>query len=283
MALRLVRQTSDTPNITNKDDTIMTRYAYGGYNGVVKAFGSECGYTAENGIFKILSGRILVDGWEIDVDGAGWSFDFSNITGTQYHSVYAEINVATETVKIESTYLTGSYPEITKGDDLTTVPNGTARILLYEVVVENGTITGVSKKVEVIRHLKDRLEELGFKMGVAEFRVLDSSHENLFPFDETKITVNSLKKQGKYCIFNFKCIQPSTLINRKIYIPESFRPSEDVYFFVKVSTNITGIQSPTIRTGYVTTDGFFYFDKDYAWGYSDTTEIEVLNAGWKIK
>lgn len=283
MALRLVRQTSDTPNITNKDDVIMTRYAYGGYNGVVNGFGNECGYTAENGIFKILDGRIVVDGWEIDVDGAGWSFDFSNITGTQYHSVYAEINVATETVKIDSTYLTGSYPEITKGDDLTTVPNGTARLLLYEVVVENGTITKVSKKVEVIRHLKDRLEELGFKEGVAEFRVLDSSNENLFPFDETKITVNSLKKQGKYCIFNFKCIEPPTLLNRHIYIPESFRPDKEVYFFVKVSTNITGIQSPTIRTGYVTTDGFFYFDKDYVWGYSDTTEFEVLNAGWKIK
>lgn len=160
MALRLVRQTSDTPNITNKDDVIMTRYAYGGYNGVVNGFGNECGYTAENGIFKILDGRIVVDGWEIDVDGAGWSFDFSNITGTQYHSVYAEINVSVETVDIKSSYYTGNYPTIEKGDDLTQIPNGTARLLLYNVQVENGAIKNVIKKFEIIPYLVQDIEKL---------------------------------------------------------------------------------------------------------------------------
>lgn len=154
MALRLVRQTSDTPNITNKDDTVMTRYAYGGYNGVVKSFGSECGYTAENGIFKVLDGRIVVDGWEIDVDGAGWNLDFSKITGTQYHSVYVEINVLTENASISSTYLTGSYPEIEKGDDLTEIPNGTARLLLYNLIVVDGNIVDVEKRFEIIPYLE---------------------------------------------------------------------------------------------------------------------------------
>ena len=36
MAIRLIRENSDTPNITNKDDARMIRYAYGGQNGYVK-------------------------------------------------------------------------------------------------------------------------------------------------------------------------------------------------------------------------------------------------------
>lgn len=193
MALRLVRQTSDTPNITNKDDVIMTRYAYGGYNGVVNGFGNECGYTAENGIFKILDGRIVVDGWEIDVDGAGWSFDFSNITGTQYHSVYAEINVATETVKIDSTYLTGSYPEITKGDDLTTVPNGTARLLLYKVKVENGRITEVVKKFHIIPYLADEISSI--KTGLKDGTIIVNNASKVNNL-EIKRDENSVLKIG---------------------------------------------------------------------------------------
>lgn len=172
MALRLVRKSSDTPNITNKDDTIMTRYAYGGYNGVVKAFGGECGYTAENGVFKVLNGRIVVDGWEIDIDGAGYSFNFANVVGVQYCSVYVEINVLTESVDLKSVYATGGFSEIEKGDDLTSIPNGTAKMLLYNVKVENGAITEVVKNFEVIPYLtqkvldiEKRLEELGFKQG----------------------------------------------------------------------------------------------------------------------
>lgn len=160
MALRLVRQTSETPNITNKDDTIMTRYAYGGYNGIVKGFGNECGYTADNGIFKVLDGRIVIDGWEIDIDGAGWSLNLSTVTGTQYHSVYAEINVSTEIVRLNSTFLIGFYPEVTKGDDLTQTPNGTARLLLYNVKVENGVITEVVKRFEVIPYLEQIAKSL---------------------------------------------------------------------------------------------------------------------------
>ena len=160
MALRLVRQTSETPNITNKDDTIMTRYAYGGYNGIVKGFGSECGYTAENGIFKVLSGRICVDGWEIDVDGTGWQLNLSNVSGIQYYSIYAEINVLVESVEIKSTYSLSSYPIIEKGDDLTSIPNGTARLLLYNVKVSNGSITEVLTKFSKILNLSDVVNEL---------------------------------------------------------------------------------------------------------------------------
>jgi hypothetical protein len=161
MALRLVRQTSDTPNITNKDDTIMTRYAYGGYNSVIKSFGNECGYNAESGVFNVLDGRIVIDGWEVDIDGGGWILDLSAVTETQYHSVYVEVNIAAENAKLDSVYATDSYPNVDKGDDLTAIPNGTARLLLYNVKVSNSVITEVIKRfstIEYLKDIKDRLE-----------------------------------------------------------------------------------------------------------------------------
>lgn len=160
MALRLVRQTSDTPNITNKDDSIMTRYAYGGYNGVVANYGNECNYSSLLGVFTILEGRIIVDGWEIDIYGNGNKIDFSTVSGVQYHAIYAEINIATENVIIDSTYLSNNYPTIDKGDDLTQIPNGTARLHLYNVQVQNGVITEVLAKFSKIINLREVVDNL---------------------------------------------------------------------------------------------------------------------------
>lgn len=266
MALRLVRQTSDTPNITNKDDTIMTRYAYGGYSGIVKGFGSECEYTAENGIFKILDGEIIIDGWEIQIDGAGWSLNLSSLTGTQYHSVYAEINVLTETVILNSTYLTGSYPEIEKGDDLTETPNGTARLLLYNVKVENGAITEVVKKFEIIPYLtqkvldiEQRLEKLGFKslpyirhdILVTGAQDKDNEKANVGyisiqggksdTFSGSYRIGNTVKISGNIYIdmqYPFKEYDPYYQIfaanNSQLVtmLPEEFRPKEDLTFYL---------------------------------------------------
>ena len=267
MALRLVRQTSDTPNLTNKDDTIMTRYAYGGYNGVVKAFGNECGYTADNGIFKVLDGRIVIDGWEIDIDGAGVLINLSNVIGTQYRSVYVEINVATETVIINSTYLSNAYPTIDKGDDLTSTPNGTARLLLYNVRVENGAITEVVKRFNLIPYLTSkvldierRLEELGFKKGVAEY--------NNYTVD---VTANSLKKQGKYVIFNFAGLGAGDVMQAqtaKIIIPQEFRPSKETEVFVFNKTiYANSMKYPLKPDGIIEIVG----------------TIEIINAGWETE
>ena len=277
MALRLVRETSATPNITNKDDTVMARYAYGGYNGVVKAFGSECEYTAESGVFKLLDGRIVIDGWEIDVDGAGWSLNLSNITGTQYHSVYAELNVLTETVAIKSSYLTGSYPEIDKGDDLTSAQNGTARLLLYHVRVVNGKIDEVVKKAEFIPYLVDQAKKLSslekdltngdVVVKIAQYASDDESKGTIedrltrLGFKEGRITewstvvsteqgVNNIKRQGNYCILNW-WIRPADIVTGDIWlntqsvgigtIPAEFSPLEEdkeVICFAQVDLDV---------------------------------------------
>ena len=228
MALRLVRQTSDTPNITNKDDTVMTRYAYGGFNGVVKSFGSECEYIAENGVFKVLDGRIVIDGWEIDVDGVGWTLNLSSVSGIQYHSVYAEISVSIESVKIDSYYTANSYPEVEKGDDLTLIQNGTARILLYNVKVENGAITEVNKRFEVIPYLaqkvldiEERLDALGFREGS-----ITNLHSSVIA------TQNVLKRQGNYVIgvFSGSITSVQEILSNDYVIftlPQDFCPKED--------------------------------------------------------
>lgn len=171
MALRLVRKTSDTPSVTNKDDCLMTRYAYGGYNGVVKGFGSSCEYSIDGGKFTIQSGRIVIDGWEVDIDGAGQVLDLSGVSGNQYHSVYAELNVATESISIKSSYLTGSFPTINEGDDLSQAQNGTARLLLYQVLVTNGIIKHefVHKRFKTIPYVKDIEESLAaIEVGLSD-------------------------------------------------------------------------------------------------------------------
>lgn len=218
MALRLVRETSDTPNITNKDDTIMTRYAYGGYNGVVKGFGSECEYTANNGIFKVLGGRIIIDGWEVDVDGEGFGLNLSTVYGTQYHSVYLQINIAVESVDIKSSYLTGSYPTIEKGDDLTSAQNGSARLLLYNVKVENGIITEVVKRFEIVPYLTQKV--LDIEKNLSDLNLsIKGENKPLYAYDETKGTIedrlNALGfKWASISVFNSNYIDAA---NTNIY------------------------------------------------------------------
>ena len=318
MALRLVRQTSDTSNITNKDDVIMTRYAYGGYNGVVNGFGNECGYTAENGIFKILDGRIVVDGWEIDVDGAGWSFDFSNITGTQYHSVYAEINVSVETVDIKSSYYTGNYPTIEKGDDLTQIPNGTARLLLYNVQVENGAITEVIKKVEVVPYLPDvelkidnKFTSLSTslvtgamvvkKAEIAQYATSDTSKgtiEGRFNALDRRLTSlgfksgsatiasgsaspNNLYRQGNYVYGRIGITGGTRALNATWFtLPQNFRPK------TAFTTSARGQLKGTVYTNIVTRETWltlkFNTDGTVVVTEADTSLVEYLTGITKL-
>ena len=160
--IRLVRQSSDTPNITNKDDVRMVRYAYGGYDGAVKNYGQSLEYTvdATNGIFKIGSGRFVMQGWEIDLDEQGWSFSFKGVTGIRYYNVYLELNLSTETATIQAVYGSSIYPSTQAGDDLTSVSLGTARFVLYRLIVSNGSVTQVVKGFNTIKYTSDLIKDL---------------------------------------------------------------------------------------------------------------------------
>ena len=160
MAVRLLRESSDTPNIANKDDVRMARYAYGGTDGIVKNYGSELSYDSTNKSFSIGSGMLVVQGWEVMVDGLGWSIDFSAMpTGLFYYSIYVEVNAEVESATIKSLYDTSSYPSVDPGDDLTQRPSGTARLLIYSVQVSNQNVISVRRDAPVLEHLVPYVKE----------------------------------------------------------------------------------------------------------------------------
>lgn len=152
MGLRFIRQPSETPNVSNADDARMIRYAYGGYNGYVKGKGTELGYTIDGSIFKVTSGVVVLQGWETEIDANGWSLTVDSVATKRYFIVYYEVNLATQTVKIDSTYSTSSYPEVPAGDDLTSVSTGTARMVLYKFEALSGVISNVVKVVSAIEY-----------------------------------------------------------------------------------------------------------------------------------
>lgn len=163
MGVRFIREPSETPNISNSADARMIRYAYGGYDGVVKGKGTELSYTIDGSSFRLNSGVINLMGYEIEIDTNGWVLDVSGVTSTRYYSVYLEVNLALQTGEIKSAYSTSimtNYPTISTGDDLTQNTSGTARLLLYNLIVNNGIVSTVIKKVSVIDYTKSVVNSL---------------------------------------------------------------------------------------------------------------------------
>lgn len=200
MALRLIRKANEEPNITNTDDAVMVRYAYG-YNGVVKNYGKECAHEVTSSEFKILSGRIVVDGWEVDVPVEGEIIDFSETYGVQYVTIFAEIELVAETATIKAEFNLINYPEILKEDDLTEIPKGSSKFELYNVRVENGIITEVLSKFEII----PRLNDIGGKVKDIE------DGKTIVPKAEDANTINGL---------NFAYEDGSIIYKKDIYNKE---------------------------------------------------------------
>lgn len=168
MVVRLVRQSSEFPNITNKDDVKMIRYAYGGYNGVVQGFGQELSCSTRAAKILLNSGRIVLDGWEVDIEETlTLTFD------TGYYSVYLEVDAAVESAEIKLIKDLSEYPDIEEGDDLTSTPFGRARLLLYHVrcysldsyVTAEKVVTLIPYTAQRLLDLEDKVEKLGFKEG----------------------------------------------------------------------------------------------------------------------
>ncbi len=162
MSIRLIRQDSQTPNVTNHDDARMVRYAYGGFDGFVKDRGSEIDYAIDGTSFVVQSGVLVLQGWEVEIDANGAAISVPpNVSTTQYFSVYLEVNCGTDTAAIKSTYRSGTYPDIPASDDLTANTVGTARLLLYRFTATNGVISNVKKAVRGIEYgqkLKEGIE-----------------------------------------------------------------------------------------------------------------------------
>lgn len=156
MAISMVRQPSETPNVTNIDDIIPFRYAYGDQNGYVIGKGQELSYTINGRDFRVNSGRVVLNGVESDVDANGVTFTIDNASETRYYVVYYQVNLATNTTDILlSNFSTTGYPVIDIGEDLTTNPSGLARMELYRFATSNGVIQNVEKIVKAIEYTQN--------------------------------------------------------------------------------------------------------------------------------
>lgn len=193
--------------VSNIDDIIPFRYAYGGQDGYVVGKGTELNNTIENGKFKIDSGRVVLQGVETDIDANGVSFDIDYSGQKRYYAIYYEVNLYTQSTEIKLTpYSDTNYPVVEYGDDLTTSPTGVSRLELYRFTATNGIIDDIQKVVKPIEYtdtvlngydiskgtLEKRLTELGFRQGSISLDI-----------GLTGATLQSdsiLKRQGKYVI-----------------------------------------------------------------------------------
>lgn len=237
MGLRLIRQESETPNVSNHDDARMARYAYGGYDGYVKNRGQEIGHTISGTSFVVQSGVLNLQGWEVEVDANGVSIPTSaSVTNKTYFSVYLEVNCATDTAEIKSLTDTAGFPDVPAGDDLTENTIGTARLLLYHFTATSGVIADVEKLVQEIPYgadalnaaqsenkqkfseIEQRLDELGFKEGYVALP------------NGGGIT---LKRQGNFVLAEFNVVGPNEEepAYYQVSLPKEFA-SKDAHYSV---------------------------------------------------
>lgn len=152
MSIKMVRMPSETPNISNTDDFVGLRYAYGNQNGYVVNKGQECSYIINGSKFKINSGRLVLQGIECDIDASGVEITIDNVATKRYYTVYLQVNLALNETKILATFDTATYPNIDSGEDLTQNTTGVARIKLYQFDAINGVISNVQKTVNGVKY-----------------------------------------------------------------------------------------------------------------------------------
>lgn len=160
MAINMIRRPSTEENkyyIKNTDDIIPMRYAYGNQDGYVKDKGSEIGYEIIGTTFRVLSGRLVLQGVESDIDANGVDIEITNDANTNYYVVYYNVNLGTNTVSVLATYSTSGYPELPENDDLTANTSGSARLPLYQFTATSGVISKVEKVVKEINYSEYRL------------------------------------------------------------------------------------------------------------------------------
>lgn len=241
-------------SITNIDDIIPFRYAYGNQNGYVIGKGNELSYSINGSEFKINSGRIVVQGVESDIDANGVPFVVDTASSTkQYYTVYYKVNLATNIVSIETKYDIAGYPKIDGGDDLTKTTSGYATLELYHFDVENGVISNVNKLVKAIEYSGTALVGYDINKGTVEERL------NALGFKEGSInlnydaTQNKVFRQGNY-VFGYAEFSgsPSGTIGT---LDEIFRPKETVNIGVKIQAEMSASGGGTGTS--VTSDKYY--------------------------
>lgn len=152
MAVSIVRKTSETPNISVADDTRMCRYAFGNQNGYIVGKGNELGYEVDGTNFTIKSGEFVVQGYQCAIDAEGVTVTVDSLLLSRNYSIYAKINLATETVTVHKHYALIGYPKLPESDDLTALTTGSAYVELYRFDVMSDEISGVVKRISALQY-----------------------------------------------------------------------------------------------------------------------------------
>jgi hypothetical protein len=264
----------------------MIRYAYGGLIGIVKGYGEELGYSSNATSFQIGSGCVVLQGWEVEIDGAGWLLDISSVTGTRYYTVYLEVNAEIETAEIKSIYDTAAYPQVDRGDDLTEAQSGTARFPIYKILVSSGSITEVSRTITTIPYAIDEIARISAYFGgqIDTVNHTLTSHTQKISSIESRLsalgfrqgvatlsggtaTRNSLKRQGKYVIFDLVF---NTTGRFQVQIPSGFRPT--------AQKEIPYVYGSSGGIAYVNTDGSITLS-----GVGTSATVKFVNLGWETR
>lgn len=150
MGIEIVRTPSETPNITNVDDIIPMRYAYGNQDGYVIGRGTELAGTYESGTFTVGSGRAVIQGVEVEINANGESTLLNTATETRYYHIYLQVNLNSNTVGLVNYYSTSSYDDIYKPQSEDLLDNGTAYLLLHSIKLNGNTEVEKTKIVQPI-------------------------------------------------------------------------------------------------------------------------------------
>ena len=287
MGIRMVRQPSQTPNVTNIDDIIPFRYAYGDQDGYVIGKGNEISHTIDGSTFRINSGRIVLQGVETDIDANGVSFTIDNASETRYFVVYYEVNLATQTTSIKlSSYDTMGYPNIDLGDDLTANSSGIARLPLYRFTATSGVISNVTKVAKAIEYSGTALVGYDISKGTVEERLTNFGfNEGIFTAehsgdDSLAFTSNSITKVGKYAIGNFT-LHYTGLLGGVVTIKVSneFKPKHTSRFMAEITKFTHNSETVSeVYYGSFNADGTITINADVT-----AISISVVNFGWEIE
>lgn len=199
MAIKMVREPSETPNINNIDDIVPMRYAYGNQNGFVIGKGTEISNTISGLNFTVNSGRLVLQGVECDIDATGVTITIDNIATKRYYTIYLEVNLGLNTATIKDKYDTATYPTIDAGDDLTENTTGVARLPLYQFTATSGIISEVNKVVESVKYVNQDF--------IKNVKVNDASKVNNL---EIKQDENGVLKVGEIIIPQKKLLWSGT-------------------------------------------------------------------------
>ncbi len=232
MAIEMVRVPSETPNISNTDDFVGLRYAYGNQNGYVINKGLECSFTPLSAKFRINSGRLVLQGVEVDINADGVEVAIDNVANTQYHTVYLQVDLSTNEAKILTMSDTSTYPTIESGDDLTQNTTGIAKMELYRFDATSGVISNVQNIVEKIDYTGTALVDYDISKGTVEERL------DALGFKQGSVTVsggttltNSVVRYGNVCMIDISWEYPSGYIIPKFSVGNQFLPD-----FTKTTT-----------------------------------------------